>query len=79
MMRSLFLAAISTSLAAAYSGMDSSVAARDEFEKFKAKFAKHYKTVDEEDMRFSIFVENLGAARATNEANPEHATQGVTK
>jgi C1A family cysteine protease len=50
-----------------------------EFVSFKEKFSKVYETEEEEQFRFGAFVENLGAALAHNEANPKHATQGVTK
>jgi C1A family cysteine protease len=51
---------------------------RAEFESFKVKFNRQY-TVEEEEQRFAAFVTNLGASLAENAANPEHATQGVTK
>jgi len=74
----LALLSHSVSLVSAYSaGAPTDYQA--EFAAFKSKFAKAYASVEEEEERFAVFVANLGAAVAANEANPEHATQGVTK
>jgi len=68
------LSTISSSLA--FSGP--SVEYLAEFAKFKTKFNKQY-AQEEEASKFAAFVTNFGAALAENAANPEHATQGVTK
>jgi C1A family cysteine protease len=51
---------------------------RDQWEAFKTKFGKRYATVEEEELRFSIFFRNLEKAAQYNE---EHQTDvfGVTR
>ena len=65
--------------AAAFSAPAATTDYKAEFAAFKTKFSKAYASAEEEAMRFAVFVRNLGAAHAENEANAEFATQGVTK
>ena len=67
---------LSAPLAAAFSAANTDY--RAEFEAFKVQYGKQY-AAEEEERKFAAFVVNIGAALAENAANPEHATQGVTK
>jgi len=71
--------ALSSTVALGFAASNHQLDYHAEFASFKKQFGKQYATVDEEAQRFSAFVHNLGAALAENTANPQHATQGVTK